>query len=296
MARTPSLFYKASQLPTIGPWIGRVGRVVGIASVPCIVQPEIWVLAAFYNVPTAMWTFLKPSPIDYVTERVGRKKKKFSFLNANPEAGPRINPAGELASIAFKGLKLGERIGWYLSVADATTGFLLNWISTAYRWSGCTVPRGSFGHAHALPDSIPMLYPAGTGTFDLWIWDQSHGIGTGPTGCAVPTGEIASVGFNLEQVFNSIPGLPDCSFTCRIVSSGTANATSEASEFDQANGNKVYSGFYWNGASFFKAANKLIAGNSWSVEITKTEGVLRISQGSFTVTTTPLNDAVTPDP
>lgn len=134
------------RLPIIGNDIYQVGQVVDIVSQPCTPVPKILVYAFFANIPTLVWSLVKPTPEDYLTERLGRRHKrrrKNRFTMADFDVGPPPGKRG-MAWVEFASIKFIERVGWYLLVADATTDFALNWTSMAYRYSGCQDPTSGY--------------------------------------------------------------------------------------------------------------------------------------------------------
>jgi hypothetical protein len=290
-----NMLQKASDVPIIGPWLGRVGRVMQIMSVPCSPTPEIWIRAFWHATPTMLWTFVKPSPTDYVAERLGRTKKKWK-LSFFPEAGQNIVPKGKIAWAAFSGITLLRRIGWYFTAADAVTGGLVNWVSTAYRWQGCVTPAGTMAQGTALEHGVPATLPAGDYLMDLWHFTQAVNCSTGPSGVAVPNNVKASVTWLLEQEKSNFGSLPDCSFTTRLVRNRSELIGAEGTQGLNADGLTSSSGVYLNGHGFNRAVNQATSGGTYEIVITKDFGVLQIKNGRFSLTGSPLNDSVTPDP
>lgn len=140
-------FAGAKRIPIIGADIYQVGQVIDIVSQDCTPTPTIAVNAFFANVPMLAWSLVKPSPEDYLTDRLGqrhKRKRKNRFRMADFDIGPKPGSRGA-AWVEFSTIKLLERVGWYMLVIDATTDFAVNWTSMAYRYSGCQEPSSGYG-------------------------------------------------------------------------------------------------------------------------------------------------------
>lgn len=139
--------YVGEELPVVGPWIGKFGRVQDIMATPCDVDPGIWVLAFFAGAPTAFFSLLKPDPFDLVTERFGqghKKKRKRKFRYDRLVSLPKPTKPG-LQWMFFRVGQMAERLGWYILIADVAFEWALTWSSMAYQWSGCADPNASWG-------------------------------------------------------------------------------------------------------------------------------------------------------
>lgn len=135
-------------LPIIGHDIYQVGQVIDIVSQPCGPDPTILVKAFFANVPVLLWSLFKPDPVDFLTDKFGqvhRRRRKGRSIIQSVDIGSK-QAAGGLNWAEFRGLQLSQRIGWYFSIADATTDFAINWMSLAYRYSGCQDPTTGYAN------------------------------------------------------------------------------------------------------------------------------------------------------
>lgn len=294
MASRKQFYNRFYGAPLIGKWMGRVGKVDAILSNSCAVTPEIWVHAAVYNAPLMIWSFLKPSPTDYLAERLGRKKRggKFSaFATTSPIGKP---PAGGAGWLAYRSFQFTRMVGWYFTLADATTGFAVNWTSTAYRWNGCVVPGGQWAQLHALDGAVELLPPIDF-IFAHWIPDGHQFMGVGPTGIAVSNTQQASVGFSLSSRPNTF-GFPDASWTANLVDGASGEIVAEGQNRRDDAGNQYSNGVYANGIAWNRAANKAKSGGNYRVEVSKNFGVIEWSGGSMSATSSPTSNAITPDP
>lgn len=147
----PNFWYtNPGELPIYKAWRYKVGRAVQLWAVPCAPTPEIWVSAFFHDIPHLVWSLTKPDTMDLTFDRVGlrhkrKPKKRFNILDDMTSTIP--VPKGKLGVALFAGAKLAERAGWYMLVADATTDFVLHWVSTAYRWTGCDQAAAGYGQS-----------------------------------------------------------------------------------------------------------------------------------------------------
>lgn len=102
----------------------------------------LWVLAFWTGIPKAVYSIIKPSPVDYIQDRFGvhHHSKRGRNFKAGGLLDLKINPGKGLGWAAFAASELSDKIGWYLLIADVTAELILNWTSTAYQWNGCQVP------------------------------------------------------------------------------------------------------------------------------------------------------------
>ncbi len=294
MASRKQFYNRFHDIPKIGQWVGRVGKVDAILSNSCAPSPEIWIHAAIYNSPLLVWSFFKPSPTDYLAERLGRKKRggKFSAFATTSPIGNQ--PTSGAAWLAFRSFQFTRMVGWYFTLADATTGFALNWTSTAYRWNGCVVPGGQWAQAHALDGAVELLPPIDF-IFAHWIPDGSSFMGVGPTGIAVGNNQQASVSFSLSSRPNSF-GLPDASWSANLVNGASGVVVAEGYNRKDKDGNTYSNGTFANGIAWNRAANKALSGGNYQVWVQKSFGVIEWSGGSMSATSSPTSNAITPDP
>ncbi len=290
-----SLANLASDIPVIGKWIGRVGKTLDILSAPCSPSPQIWIMAAFNAAPMIFYGFIKPSPTDYLASRVGRGKKGFKF-DGNPYLPFRILGAGATDAAIIEGINILRRVGWYFTLADGLTGFGLNWTSLAYKWNGCSVPQGANGQSHIPGGDVISLLPAGSEIVTNWNCDQAVGCFCDPSGFDVPGDQIASASFSISQMPNKFPPLPDAEASYELVNGSVPVAGQVITNGVDSDGNKTTHIVYANGLGFNRAWNKAISGGQYRVRLTKGFGVLQIASGTFTVTASPRNNAITPDP
>lgn len=173
------------RIPVIGNKLYRVGQVQQIISQPCAPSPNIMVYAAFANLPMLIWSFVKPDPVDLVSDRFGmrHKRKRRNIFNVGDiDIGPPGDGKGGLRWVSFAGQKIAQRVGFYFCVLDATTDFLLNWVSMAYRFSGCEEPLS--GYATCVNDT-GFAWSAGGGDQQLGGGVASFSPGFFATGATI---------------------------------------------------------------------------------------------------------------
>lgn len=178
-------------------WEYKVGRAVELWAAPCNPTPEIWVSAFFHDIPHLVWSLTKPDSLDLSVARFGvrhkrKPKKRFNLIDDMISSSP--IPKGKLATALFAGQELAQRVGWYMLVVDATTDFVINWVSTAYRWDGCDNAAAGYGSSigktgyflyHPFDgDPAPMWDPVGdqfpvTATQAYMICPAGHDVSAG---------------------------------------------------------------------------------------------------------------------
>jgi hypothetical protein len=134
------------RIPVIGNSVYNVGQVYRTVSIPCSPDPVVMVQATFAYAPTMIWALIKPEPLELAYERAGRRhrrvrRRRFNAVDFIQLEAPRAGTAGWYM---FRVAQFGERVGWYLLVADATTTFAVNWTSMVWEWSGCQTPATGY--------------------------------------------------------------------------------------------------------------------------------------------------------
>lgn len=134
----------AYDIPIIGDHLARTGRIIDLYATPCTPDPMVWVLAFWHAAPTFAASITKPQIIDIDIPHRNRKPRRgrglrfYSRLVTQLDAVINV-PVPRWA--AFRLYEFGQRIGWYLLVADATENFAINWMSLAYLYGGCKEPN-----------------------------------------------------------------------------------------------------------------------------------------------------------
>lgn len=201
-----------TQLPFIGKDIARIGQVQQILATPCSVDPAIYVEALFQAAPYAIWSLVKPSGTDSISfgreggmhHRYYKRRRGYDLrerFRFNGELlGGRNVPLGRgsIGAAFIVPFELAQKFGWYLLIADATTNGILNWVSTAYQWSGCKTPGQPRGSG-VIANGGYNVGPSGSETIGFFdILDQSEKITMNPAFIHVQKGIIPTMYFTVS--------------------------------------------------------------------------------------------------
>lgn len=207
-----SIWYTSPrELPIYKNWRYKIGRIVDLWSVPCAPTPEVWVSAFFHDVPHLVWALTKPDSLDLVFERFGmrhKKKPKRLFNILDDMAGSIKVPGGGVTTVLFRGAKLAERVGWYMLVADATTEFVINWVSTAYRWDGCNDAAAGWAQSSG-NDDFAVFHPFSGDPLPIWTdFHEQFPCNANGAFMQCAAGYDASCGFSLQFRTEAATGFP----------------------------------------------------------------------------------------
>ena len=148
MQYEPPLSTSWQDIPIIGPWAGKAGRIQLIVSNPCNSDPYIMVQGFFAALPMLIWTVAGPDCIDLKSGDVGgghgKRRRKGRLKGGHHSFGIPTRPGWgyrlfRLASIAQGG-------AFWFTVVDATLDFILNWSTFMNYYGGCTKPNTGYGH------------------------------------------------------------------------------------------------------------------------------------------------------
>ena len=265
------------QIPIIGPWAAKVTRIEKLFTMPCMPEPEIWVLGFFVSAPQLAFSLIGPDCFTDTSARFGRphNRKRRGTFNIQELFPKTAGPADGLGWYVFKSTKFLLRVGWYMTVIDATLDFVINGTSHAYQYSGCTNPGTAYGKCEMI-NTVPELFPAGHGTISSWVRVGDNILSAGPTGVACPPGYIPAASFTIKQGLNQFFPLPDCNFTVRLVDTLTGAETEAfAPEPDGAGGRQS--------SQFFYAPSLNDGPHNYVLKFEKDEGVMFIESATLTV-------------
>lgn len=283
--------------PYLGPaqkWGYRGGKVLDILAFPCAGTPEIWIKAAWQALPTLILTPIKPSWLDYLIIRMGgghgKRKRKwmdvwdFEFLEKVPKYG---------VSWAIIRLgSLGARALWYIAVADAITGFILNWVSAAYQYSGCNAPGEPYAQCFITGGGV--ITPGSDFLIPTWASAGSFIYGAGGAGITVPGGGIFGrgptlmfdVGWSPDPLHPTNFSVPSSSIVC-------VGGTGEVDGIE--NSDVATSNFAHQNRMTLNAGNQIVV-VTYRVRLTQGGGYAQYSDMLFSAHGTVNRDAVRPDP
>lgn len=273
-----------------GQWQHRIGRVYEIEAYACAPTVEVWVKAAWAGLPTLLITPIKPSATDYLILRLGKRhgrpKRRFSFDVWDHDQGPRVATKG-IQNWVFRGLSLGTRALWYMTVADAVTGFALTWTSAAYQFAGCKFPGEAYCQTYS-PEYY-LVGPISGGVLNQWIvQDQFIFAGGGPT-IISPDGYRPSVGCQMNLAPNGFPGVPQGNPTFTIKDNVTGTVYSESTTTYRQDG--TASVVLHNNGNFGGDAL-----HSFTVDVEMGAGVCKVEKSYFSAYGASKRDNILPDP
>lgn len=282
-----------SKVPVIGRWYGRIGKVYKIWSMPCSPSPIIAVYAAWVSAPRLLWSLFKPDFADYKYEQIKSgfkrhgRRGKFKIHEEKPGAYP--TPRGMGWQI-FRIAEAAQRIGWYLSVIDATTEGLVNWSTLTYEYSGCLTPDMAYANLDATGGGT---YGPGPGTYTItdWTVKDVKGLGTGPTGVSVPAGWNYMVTAQITTEGVETPDWPKTSPTCQVVNTTDGTVIANMDKTPNPDGTSSFLGVGYINLGLLPFANLV-------VRATAGFGLFKVTGGNFSVYASQLklNLDLKPDP
>lgn len=289
--------WQSKDVPIIGKWFGRVGRVAKILSFPCQPEPEIWVQAFFQAAGWAAWHTMKPTPTDYLANRSGfGGGHRKSGRNRNPrfhwdlqkfDEMHKYTPGGSWDWYLLKGAHLLRHIGWYLTIIDATTEGLVNWVSLSYLYTGCQVPGGQVTTYRYSPDAVFIFQDAWLPAMD-WLPDYSSGPQIPAGGMTGPVHMVTAVTWSIAAA--PFPGAPEGHIEFRARGLSTGHDYGESRPTTGPDGTT-----YHRGIVAFTQKN--FAQEAIMIEYKNTNTYAHMSGGgTMTCTTAPLSDGIGFDP
>lgn len=243
-------------IPVIGKWIGRIGRVIDIASTPCSPSAEMWVLAAWVGLPIMLLSAVKPSPTDFLFQRLGRGPGRHGAMGTSGGKGMKFKfdvwaiiegegPSTE--GVYWAVFKLGSwatRTLWYFAVADEITQGVLSWTSAAYQYQGCISPGTSFANCVAQLGPFP-IGNLSNGLYDQWLAQDEFGMVAGPTGIGVPPGMDPTIFYQFSWDYSGLESVANGSPNFKLVDA-TSGSTVDHQQIttnnfgDQQQSGRVY--------------------------------------------------------
>lgn len=216
MAQTfPSTAMAWKDVPIIGGYVSKAGRVKRIAVQGCEPGAYVAALAMWHSAPMLIWSLFGPDCIDLVDERRGRghrRRRIQAWRNANV-IGPEFPTKGYGWAI-FKLGDLAQKTGWYMALADAGTDFLVNWMSLAMIFDGCEGAGNPYAILTQEPEGQVLIatadwLPLAFRHADNWVF------GAGGSTVTIPSG--SSWASNMSVEIEPFPGLdPPAGFIAQI--------------------------------------------------------------------------------
>lgn len=165
------------ELPLIGDWVGKIGKIQDIMALPCGPSVDIWVSAAWVAAPKLIWTFVAPDCLDSAVARGvpplgkdggaqrrahGRRRlgriRQGRVADPTTWAGKASNeiplPKGAVSTALFKIFGISQQAAFYFIIADATAEFLIDWTSLAMQAQGCETGESKAAKAEITPGDL----------------------------------------------------------------------------------------------------------------------------------------------
>ena len=276
-------------LPLVGRWATRLGRVVDIWGMPCNPTPEIWVTAAWRTIPRMLIMLIKPSAAETINSRFGRRHGRTPRfkLSSNVEVpGFGAVRPGTFTSVLFKLSQKGLVFLQYVQFIDVATEGLVQWSSMTYQYAGCLVPGGGGGQQQSTGSAVMLGSLSGsTITLATTVSHAQHCVGFAFTwACEASKSWSASYSINWKP----LPEFPLASPQFEL-QDGAGNAIGEGSQgAPNPDGSIDAVGFFRVGAFGIGPKNFVVVYRSnFSFEITS---------ASFSVAGGPTRDFLKPDP
>ncbi len=204
---TPQQYH---QVPFIGDTVAKIGRIQAMLANPCDASAELWVFGFFQALPSLIITLAKPEWVDINITHKHRKPIKGRVLKSylSKIIGGNILDIPVPRWAIFQLGEFAQRVGWYFMVGDATTDFVINWMSMVYQWNGCT---GGGGGVYAYFSTTPTTF--GINCNGAWNNYSIHTMGGHSfAGPGLPTGAIQTQAPCVPTLSSSLSVFPSPGF------------------------------------------------------------------------------------
>lgn len=242
----PAPFYNpVKKVPLIGKWYGRIGRVHQIWSQPCSPTPWIMVKAAVVSAPRLAWSLVKPDFLDLKYDALTKNRRRHGRrgrMKIHVIDQPVYAPKRGLERMLFSSAEFAQRVGWYLSVIDATTEFVVNWSTLTYQYAGCEAPGLYYAYLSEISD-WPQTSDGGTKKYNNFKTNNVNGIGTGPTGVSFEPGTHYTLAWGCSVSGNGPGVLDPTAVYPRLVEGGSGVTVDRGDASPQPDGSIAYTGF-----------------------------------------------------
>jgi hypothetical protein len=182
--------------PVIGPWTYKVGKIVRLYTTPCSPDTEAWVFGFWHAIPQMLAAVYALDCIDLVYERRGgvhRRGRRKRMRIIDQILGEEPRPKGWGWAV-FKLGDWAQRLGFYMTIVDATLDGAIIWQSAAMTYQGCAVPGSGWCHQRL----GERYYGSGVEDHPVqsWALTTNHIFSFSPTSILIPAGASALVRFN----------------------------------------------------------------------------------------------------
>ncbi len=138
----PPINWGGFDIPFIGKWRSKIGRIIQINATPCSPVIEVWVFAFFQQIPFFFYTLTVPdceSALVDTTRKAGhRRRRRLKMKGAKAIRGTPDGPG--FGWRVWRIYDFKEGVGFFFTIVDASLDLQINWMSTAYAMTGCPVP------------------------------------------------------------------------------------------------------------------------------------------------------------
>jgi hypothetical protein len=183
------------------PWKKKIGYIKQMWLQPCATDVFAWVLGSFVAAPVFLFAIHEPDCLDYQADRVraGHKKRRRGSINPADSAKPLAAPTEGLGWVVFKLGSFAQRVGWYMTLIDASLDYVVYMTSFAYRIDGCRDPNAPFA-INFFNDTVPFLgFGVGAHAIDVWNVGAHHIMQASQNGIGCPSNFSCNAGFTLSQ-------------------------------------------------------------------------------------------------
>jgi hypothetical protein len=273
----PPTNYQPDDLPLIGGFISKIGKVRRIQAEECEPGAAIAVLAFWHSAPLIVWSLFGPDCIDLFDERRGRshKRRRIQVFKDGHIIRATQNVRGWGWAI-FRIGDLAQRASWYFAVADAGTDLIVNWMSLAMKFSGCAGGGGPYGMLRQEPGDNVLI--ATSSWLPLaWLHAFDHIFNAGGASIAIPPNyTYASY---MTGSIETYPGLdPPAGFQYAVTVGSGDTVFEGTGDWDEPTGSLKFGGFFQSGilnpgvtlTTYYKLEKLGIARGDWNVAGIKT--------------------------
>lgn len=198
----------AQDVPIIGGWTGKIGRLKGIAAIQCSPTPEVAVFAFWHQIPYLVYTLLAPDCESIIVDGYrGSGHRHRRGVHVKDGVAVEGQPPGKGWGWKYwKLYDLKEKVGWFFLIVDGTIEFEINWMTTAYAWSGCPTDSPQWASWDTGPD--PFVVGGGEDWHPFpMVLQAGHTIAADQTQFACDAGKAMAVRIAIQCVPG--PGQPN---------------------------------------------------------------------------------------
>lgn len=205
------------KIPVVGPWYSRLGRIHNYMIAPCAINPYAVFMATVVAAPRLVYGLFGPDCTDDAWDWLkgkGKGHKRGAIFKTLGKRGPAfpVNPG--LSHFIIPLGDLAQRVGWYITLVDQTSEFLVNWTSLMYQYQGCKGTDTPYAQAH-LEAGFGLIPFGGEHIVGSWTKDGAHIFNVGFSELVVPSGFKPGVGFSLSSGPSPL-GPPDGTWSARL--------------------------------------------------------------------------------